>query len=250
MSIGFQCSKRDVQAAAENGDIQLATGAYAGSRFVNPSVDLKPESSVNYEVGLRFQRDALVLDAALFYTESEDYIHHLSCTVEDQCPGRRDRQYQNIGESRAHGVELYAALYESLWQLTPYTKLTWMERRNDFESFSTWDSGIPELSGRIGVKWQGNLPGEIAALDNSWADIYMRGETSSALEEPGTTRTVLEDKDSWATFNIAAGTEFGEQQQYKLALELYNLTDKSYIASTENIYGAERSVSVKFTVDW
>jgi hemoglobin/transferrin/lactoferrin receptor protein len=226
--------------------MQLATGAYAGSRFVNPSMNLDPETSVNYEAGLRFQGDALVLDAALFYTESDDYIHHLPCTVEDMCPGSRDRQYQNIGESRAHGVELYAALYEGVWQLTPYSKLTWMERRNDFESFSTWDSGIPELSGRLGVKWQGSL----LALDDSWADIYVRGETSSALEEPGTTRTVLEDKDSWATLNIAAGTDFGQRQQYKLALELYNLTDKSYIASTENLYGAERSLSVKFTLDW
>lgn len=226
--------------------MQLATGAYAGSRFVNPSMDLEPETSVNYEAGLRLQRDALVLDAAVFYTESDDYIHHLPCTAQDQCPGSRDRLYQNIGESRAHGVEVYAALHEGLWQVTPYTSLTWMERRNEYETFSTWDSGIPELNGRLGLKWAGDL----AALGNGWADIYARGETSSKLEEPGTTRTVLEDKDGWMTLNAAAGIDLGARAQYKLALELYNLTDKSYIASTENLYGAERSLAVKFTMDW
>jgi len=42
---------------------------------------------------------------------------------------------------------------------------------------------------------------------------------------------------------------FGQRQQYQLALELQNLTDESYISSAENLYGAERSVSMKFTVD-
>jgi hemoglobin/transferrin/lactoferrin receptor protein len=226
--------------------MQLATGAYAGSRFVNPSLDLKPETSVNYETGLRYQGEKLVLDTALFYTESEDYIHHLPCTVEDECPGSRDRKYQNIGKSHAYGLEVYAALEQGLGQVTPYANLTWMQRRNEYETFASWDSGIPELSGRAGLRWAGNLP----VVQSSWADLYLRGETSSSLEEPGTTRAVLEDKDSWVTLNVAAGLDLGQRSQYQLALELQNLTDKSYITSTENLYAPERSLAVKLTIDW
>ena len=71
---------------------------------------------------------------------------------EDNCPGSRDKRYLNIGESRGHGVELYLAYLNGPWGLQPYTNLTWMKRRNEFEEFSTWDSGIPSLSGRVGVR--------------------------------------------------------------------------------------------------
>ena len=226
--------------------MQLATGAYAGSQFVNPDPNLKPETSINYEVGMRMQKNALVLDATAFYTESDDYIHHQPCAEVDNCPGSRDRRYLNIGESRAHGVELYLAYLNGPWGLQPYTNLTWMKRRNEFEEFSTWDSGIPSLSGRVGVRWEGAL----AAVPALWTDIYLRGESSSDLEEPGTVRSVLDDKDSWLTANISTGINFGSDQQYQVALNLLNLNNESYIASTENLYGAERSVAMKLTLNW
>jgi hemoglobin/transferrin/lactoferrin receptor protein len=226
--------------------LQLATGAYAGSSFVNPDPNLKPETSVNYEVGMRMQRGGLVMDATAFYTESEDYIHHQACAVEDNCPGRRDRMYLNIGQSQAHGVELYLAWAGGPWGLQPYANLTWMERRNEFDEFSTWDTGIPALGGRAGMRWEGALS-SIPAL---WADFYLRGESSSDVEEPDSIRNELDEKDSWVTVNMATGIDFGRDKQYQLALELVNLSDKSYIASTENLYGVERSIAAKFTANW
>ncbi len=225
--------------------MQLATGAYAGSRYVNPTSDLNPEKSMNYELGLRLQNSGVVLDATAFYSESDDYIHHLPCTAEDACPRRRDRIYQNIGESKAHGVELYLQYQPDSMAFSPYVNLSWIKRRNDYAEFSTWDSGVPEISGSVGVRWQGQL-GE---LQDMWADMFVRGETSSELKEPGSSRTVVEDKSSWGTLNLAGGVSFGQRQQYQLSLELHNLTDESYITSAENLYGAERSVSMKFTVE-
>jgi len=226
--------------------LQLATGAYAGSSFVHPDPNLDPETSINYEMGMRLQKNNLVLDATAFYTESKDYIHHQPCAVQDNCPGSRDHIYLNIGESRAHGVELYLTYLDGPWGLQPYTNLTWMKRRNEFEEFSTWDSGVPELAGRVGLRWEGAL----ANMPTVWTDIYLRGESSSDLKEPGSARSVLDDKDSWATANIATGMDLGRERQYQLALELLNLTDKSYIASTENLYGVERSVALKLTLNW
>ncbi|RLA44598.1 MAG: hypothetical protein DRQ97_11085, partial [Gammaproteobacteria bacterium] len=208
--------------------------------------NLDPETSINYEMGMRLQKNNLVLDATAFYTESKDYIHHQPCAAQDNCPGSRDRIYLNIGESRAYGVELYLTYLDGPWGLQPYTNLTWMKRRNEFEKFSTWDSGVPALAGRVGLRWEGAL----AAAPTIWTDIYLRGESSSDLKEPGTVRSVLDDKDSWVTANIATGMDLGRERQYQLALELLNLTDKSYIASTENLYGAERSVALKLTLNW
>lgn len=226
--------------------MQLATGAYAGSSFVNPDPNLDPETSLNYEMGIRVQQRALVLDGTAFYTQSKDYIDHKRCSAEDNCPGRRDELYLNIGESSAHGVELYLAYLDGPWGVQPYTNLTWMKRKNEFEDFSTWDSGVPELSGRVGVRWEGTL----TMAPTVWTDFYLRGETNSNVEEPDTIRSVVDAKQSWVTANLSTGVSLGREGRYQLGLDLLNLTNKSYIASTENLYGAERSVAVKFTVDW
>lgn len=225
---------------------QLATGAYAGSNFVNPDTGLNPETSVNYDLGLRLQSNDLTLDAGVFYTESDDYIHHLPCTPEDNCPGRRDRLYQNVGESNAHGVELFVAYGGLTEGLEPYASLTWMKRKIEYEEFSTWNTAVPDLSGRIGLRWQGVL----MSVPKLWTDFYLRGESSSDLEEPGTVRDVLAEKSSWVTANLSAGVELGRDNQYRLSVDLSNLADKEYIASTENLYGAERSVAMKLSLDW
>ncbi len=225
---------------------QLATGAYAGSNFVNPDTGLNPETSVNYDLGLRLQSNDLTLDTGVFYTESDDYIHHLPCNPEDNCPGRRDRLYQNVGESNAHGVELFVAYGGLTEGLEPYASLTWMKRKIEYEEFSTWNTAVPDLSGRIGLRWQGVF----MSVPKLWTDFYLRGESSSDLDEPGTVRDVLAEKSGWVTVNLSTGVDLGSQSQYRLSVELFNLADKEYIASTENLYGAERSVAMKLSLDW
>ena len=225
---------------------QLATGAYAGSSFVNPDASLDPETSINYELGLRLQRSDLIMDTTVFHTQSDDYIHHLPCVEADSCPGRRDRLYQNVGKSNAHGIELYL-VYGGLGQgLEPYASLTWMKRKIEYAEFSTWSTAVPDYSGRLGLRWQG----AVRYLPNLWTDVYLRGETSSDLEEPGTVRNVLEEKSGWVTINFSSGVEFGQDNQYQLSVDLLNLTDKTYIASTENLYGAQRSVAMKLSLSW
>ena len=110
----------------------------------------------------------------------------------------------------------------------------------------TWDSGVPELSGRIGLRWEGML----AAWPDVWVDAFLRGESRSDLREPGTVRNVLEAKSSWVTANLATGVDLGPEGRYQLGLDLLNLTDKRYIASGENVYGAHRSVALKLAINW
>jgi len=225
---------------------QLATGAYAGSNFVHPDAGLDPETSINYELGLRVQRRDLILDSAIFLSRSDDYIHHLPCVAADSCPGGRDRRYQNVGKSKAHGIELYLVYGGLPLGLAPYASLTWIKRKIEYADFSTWHTAVPDYSGRVGLRWQG----AVQYLPNLWADFFLRGETSSDLEEPGTVRNVLEEKSGWVSVNFSSGVEFGKDNQYQLSVDLLNLTNKTYIAATENLYGAERSVAMKLSLSW
>lgn len=226
--------------------LQLATGAYAGSSFVHPDPELKPETSVNYEIGMRYQGRATTLDTTVFYTTAENYIHHRPCTPADNCTGRRDRQYANIGESSAHGLELYYAYQHPDSGLQSYISVTWMQRRIDYASFSSWNSGVPALSGRTGLRWETPW----GSHNNFWLDTYIRGESSSKLEEPDTVRSSVEHKSGWATVNSSMGVSFGSKGQYQFIVDLLNLGDKAYIPSAENLYGAERSIAARFNIDW
>jgi hemoglobin/transferrin/lactoferrin receptor protein len=220
--------------------LQFATGAYAGSRFVNPNADLEPETSWSVETGLRARIGGWVLDTGIFHSNSEDYIDHVLCTAADACLSIRDKVYVNIGESEASGLEAYLARESGTWR--PYLNLTWMKRSNTYEGFRTEDSGTPALAGTLGLQWQGLVADGLEA----WADLALRGESDSTREEPASSgvATLTED-DAWLTVNLAAGTRFGTARRLSVVLELENLTDETYSTSAENLYAPGRSVAAR-----
>lgn len=222
--------------------MQLATGAYAGPNFINPESDLSPETSINYELGWRLMGDQWTVDTALFYADSTEYIDHVFCTAADECLGFNDKVYRNIGSSKAHGVELYLAWQSKDQRLRPYANLTWMQRNNDFGTFDTWKTGIPSLAGRAGAVFE---PGLSGAWSSFWIDLYVRGESGSALVEPGPRGIVETRRSGWYTANTALGMNLGEN--ILLTMELQNLLDRSYRESTENLLAAGRSASLKLT---
>ncbi|MEZ5567593.1 MAG: TonB-dependent receptor [Halioglobus sp.] len=224
---------------------QLATGAYAGSDFVEPDANLTPETSLNYEIGARLQSARWMLDAAVFRSRSNDYIDNTSCTPVDNCIDPSGRRYANIGESTAQGLEVSVGYNLASYGLEPYANLTWMRRSNDYGEFTTTRSGVPAIAARAGLRWQGAA----FSLNDLWSDIYLRGESSSELEEPGTVRSVLADKASWVTLNLSAGAAFGSEGQYQLDINVFNLFNETYIASSENLFGPERSMSLKLSLN-
>ncbi len=224
--------------------MQLATGAYAGSNFVNPARDLKPETSLNYELGWRRMGGAWTVDAALFYSDSRDYIDHLFCRPEDQCLGARDKIYRNVGASSASGLELYLAWQSPGGWTRPYVNLTWMRRQNDFGDFKTDATGVPTVAGRAGIALEPDFNGPWSSL---WADLYLRGESDSRLEEPGTRGIVVSERSGWVTLNTALGMHLGAGDRLLLALELHNLLDRRYRESSENLLAPGRGISVKAT---
>lgn len=224
--------------------MQLATGAYAGSSFVNPAPELKPETSINYELGWRLMSGPWTVDAALFHSDSSDYIDHLFCRPQDQCLGPRDKIYRNIGASSARGLELYLAWQSPDRKARPYLNVTWMRRQNDFGDFDTADTGIPAVAGRAGVVLEPELGGPWSSL---WADLYLRGETDSRLEEPGSRGIVVSERTGWATLNAALGMTLGSGNTLLLALELHNLLDRRYRESSENLLAPGRGVAFKAT---
>ncbi len=222
--------------------VNLATGAFAGPDFVNPNENLDPETSNTGEVGLRFDDGRLNFDIATFITKAKNYIDHVKCSSTVTfcvmpAVGRGDRVYLNIDESQTFGVELNGAY--RINSIRPYGSLAWLRRRFQSISETTYNTGLPNFSGRFGVQYEQYLSPEVLF----WADAYIRSASESD-ESDG--EEEIEHKGGWSSYNVALGANIGQKGQYKIIIEGQNLGDKSYTESSENISASGRNISIKF----
>ena len=113
-------------------------------------------------------------------------------------------------------------LLTSLWLLPavfPATKAG-MRRKFDYGTLTTWKTGVPEWSGRAGVRFKHALS---ETVDFN-ADVYGRFSSNSVEK----TESETTHYNNWQTANVAFGFEFGDEKQYTVAAEVLNLFDKRY----------------------
>jgi len=215
---------------------QLYIGTVHGSSDPTyPNPDLEPETSDNYEAGVRFDDGALNLDLAVFLSKAKDYI-----TTEVVTGGR---EFTNVDTADTHGAEFSAAYTFREAGLTPYASCTWLRRHYDSGSYETWDTGNPEFSGRTGVRYDRNFAEHGLGI---FADLYLRAATEAYEElSDGSTQTY----ESWQTVNLSLGTKFGAESQHFVSLNLLNIMDRSYTTAASSLEepGAHAVVKVGFT---
>ncbi len=202
---------------------------YAG----NP--DLRPEKANTFELGARFDRADVLIDAALFYTESKDYIVKVASGTTGT--------WQNVDSARSFGAEVQAEYRPAEAAVRPYASLALMRRELQYgNGYSTYDSGTPAASGRIGLRgdWQrGTVFGE-------W-DVFLRGESAAGLRDENGDMDLQSKGSGYATFNAALSAEFGNG--LRLSAQVGNIFDISYEGYDQNP-GAGRNVSLMATYTW
>lgn len=200
-----------------------------GGGDVIPNPDLEPERSNNFEIGARFTPGRAVLDVAAFYSDATNYIE--SFEVQSGV-----YQSRNVAGAKTHGIEIEAS-YRFANGFEPYVNGTWLRRKFEQDGMSTYDSGTPELYGRYGVRWYGDLDG--AGLR---ADLYAvsQSDTKQYDFESGETTGY----GGATTFNLEAGVAFGPQEAYALNVGLYNITNKAYKLSSA-LYEPSRYFAAK-----
>lgn len=183
--------------------------------FGNP--DLDPETSDSIEFGWRHQTGRMSLDGSIFYTESEDYITRV--LIDD---GPSDI-WENIEQARSYGAELFLEYNtEVAGNMRPYLNGTWLRRRYETQTYSTYDTLTPEFTARLGLRF--DLP------MNGWLDLFVRGATDATLkDETG----VVEESDGWSTLNLWLGMNLGRRENLALTLHLNNLADAEYQPTNE-----------------
>ena len=194
----------------------LSTTA-GGSGTIVGNADLKPERATTYEIGARYDRDALMFDATLFYSDASDYI---ATVVVDPSPRAPVSQYRNINAARTWGLELHAQREIETWGLTPYVTAAATRREFSYANgYETSDSGTPALAGRIGLRKSWTL----GSVDGTF-DLLLRGESGVSLRDDS--GAVTDTAAGYGTLNLHTTAELANGMS--VVLELNNLTDRSY----------------------
>ncbi|MCC6947908.1 MAG: TonB-dependent receptor [Bradyrhizobiaceae bacterium] len=224
--------------------LQLFTDTTAGGSLLYGNPELKPETSKNWEIGARYNARGFVFDAAAFYTQAKDYIATVSCsTAGITCPSHGSNPtkliHMNADRAVTYGVELVAEYTLPNTAVTPYVTGAWMRRKLEFPTYSTYDSNTPELSGRFGVRWEGERAGV-----KLWTDLFVRASGGVQLAEMDGATLTVDSLPSWATLNFAFGGSFGENDRFRFGVHFNNLLNEEYRSSFDELPGIGRSVEV------
>ena len=216
-------------------ELYITTQMGGGIAYANP--DLKPETSDNFEVGVRWESERVSLDAALFYNMADDYITDV--TVGTSGMYSQITRFMNVGEATTYGLETTLS-YALPYDLEPYVNLTLMRRKFEQNGISTYDSGTPEITSRLGVKWTPEWNGLHIRTD-AYADV-MSASDSSNLDPTDEEITHIGGA---TTFNLTGGVSFGKDDAYAIDAGFYNIFDKKYTKSG-SLYEPGRYFAVKF----
>jgi hemoglobin/transferrin/lactoferrin receptor protein len=212
---------------------QLYTGSSIhGANIIGflPNPDLNPETSNNYEVGVRYLTDNWDFDLAVFYSTAKNFIFYIS-----DPSGSGYNIYINGDHTKTFGVEMSAAYTFHLGELnlTPYVSMSNLQRKFYFRSGnSTANTGEPKLQGRFGLKL--DLP--IFDSTRFYVDLYGIFQTPAENELQYFTysTSALVKNPSWATANLTLGIRGGENLKYSFSIAIRNIFDKAYRYSKSN----------------
>ena len=179
--------------------------------------DLKPEKSVNSELGLYWAGEKLVLDGTVFYTQFKDKISEetiCETTGTNQCQMNGYKadsisKYFNVGKADVYGVELNAD-----WQMTETVKANANYTYNHSEQKTGVNKGYA----------LNDYPSHMANVSLTWSatealDLWSKANYRSSNRDTGDHI----DYEAWTMVDLGARYQLNKHTQ--LMAGIYNLFD-------------------------
>lgn len=199
-------------------------GAYPYSEIGIGNDDLKPEESVNTELGVYWQQDALALDATVFYTKFKDKISdRVICTASASQQCRYNGyvadsvfQYFNVSDAEIYGVELNGD-----WQVTSSLRAnanyTWThseQQSGEYKGYALSD--FPESMANVSLTW------------NALNDLALWSKASWRSTSPD----IGNSSETEAYALVDLGARYHLNKNVTLMTGIYNLFDANPIYRT------------------
>jgi ferric enterobactin receptor len=204
-SMGFGCN------AAE---------ANAGGCYLIGNPDLEPETSINKEIGLAFDKGTWRTSATYFRNDYKNKIVPSNTAEFRLANGRRVQNWENSGKAVVEGVEgnLFVTLSPTLEWNTNFTYMIESKDKDSGEPLSI----IPEYTLNTSLDWAAT---EKLSLQVS-GTYYGTQESPSynARRNVAIDTQAQQDVDPYGLMGVSAGYAFNEQ--YSVRMGINNLFDK------------------------
>lgn len=213
-------------------------GDRPGGRFAIPNADLKPETVVTWDVGIKLDRPGFQAEAFLWRSNYKDKI--TSVDIGEDAEGRILVQNRNVTELKLWGAEI-GARWTVNEDLATYGVLNLTRGEEEYAGDRYDADRIPPLNGRLGVEWRLAPRWRLDA----WALYAARQDRLSPrdLDDP---RVNPAGTAGWNTWNLSLGWEFAPDA--RAALRLENLADRRYREHGSGLDEVGRSAVL--TLDW
>lgn len=194
-----------------------------GGCYLQGNADLKPEISVNKEVGLLYDRGTWRTSATYFRNDYKNKIIGDTDVLYTIGTGSRVTQWDNAGEARVEGIEgnLFIELTPALdWN----TNLTWMLDNDNRETGEPL-SVIPEYTVNTTLDWRAT-----EKLSFQVAGTYFGKQKSPTFNDrtqQAYDKAAQQDVEAYGLVDVSAGYKFNAN--YDVRVGVNNLFDKQIL---------------------
>ncbi len=185
------------------------------------NANLAPEKSINYEVGVYYDKgEKFSTSATVFYNQFDDKISRIACPL-TQCTdgpnefGSDPTTYVNVDEAVTQGLELSASLKLSS-KVSASANYTYTESEQKTGTYAGSPlNQLPTHLLQTSVNWV------LSDAFSAWARMHYRGEESQPTTGPSQSSLIAP---SYTTADLGANYQLSNN--IKLGVGVYNLFDK------------------------
>ncbi|WP_286263311.1 TonB-dependent receptor family protein [Thalassotalea atypica] len=212
--------------------------------------DADNEESINYELGARYNHNAINAEAIFFFSDYDNM--HGNCTASQGCDDDNIGNQYNAGEVEVKGLELKAGYTLDMGKLSMPIDLTYTftdtEFLNDFSSgLDTW--GDVTKGDELPYVPENQLQFSIGVVADDWrGDMIVR--YMDEMRTTAGTGDIASDEviDSRTVVDLAAHYNIDKHQEVTFGVD--NLLDEEYMATRTHgsiMIGKPRSVVVGYS---
>ena len=227
----FGSAARNVRAFASSGTSGPFSTTAAGFEAIRDV--LEPETSNNYETGLRFRGAAFEALVALYHVDFKDRLVGINTG-----PGiiGNPSVLANVGSVTTNGAEA-ALTWRPMTSLTWFTSLAWNDSEYDDNYTTISGAGVPrvvEVKGKQVTDTPEILLKSELTYDNG---AFFASANVNYTDERFYTYLNQGSVDAYTLVNLAAGYRFrgfGAFDELSIQLDATNVTDKQYFSTIDS----------------
>jgi outer membrane receptor protein involved in Fe transport len=178
-----------------------------------PTIDLRPENSFNYEVGLKYDLPRFRGQTFVFWTDLRDNIVRTPVAAGLYQRANRDSYLQGVEWSGEY-------LFEKGWSV--YGNFAYVYGQNLVDQIPL--SRVPPAQGIVGLRWR-------ERDHRRWFDVYgwlVARQDRLNFQDFTDARIPVGGTPGYQTLNMRAGTALGRHCNHLLSFTLENILDQAY----------------------